>query len=426
MSAAPAAPSAGPTDEVAQARALSRARWRATGLLAVVSVAFLASFALPEGTGTGYLRAALEAGLVGGLADWFAVVALFRHPLGIPIPHTAVIPRSKDGLGANLATFVELNFLDGDQVKERLADPAHVERLGAWLEQPANADRVAARAVAVAATVMDAVDEDTAVERIVAGVRRRLDTLEVSRLAGQSLESAIRDRRHAALVSATIDGLRDTVSRNRMPLRRRLGEQSPSWVPPLVDDLVFDRAEQVVRTFLHQLAQNEDHELRAALDAQLLEITDKLQHDPDVAARVDRAVDEVLTDDLLRDWIGGWWREVHEQLDAAAHAAAGEATLRQLATRALVELGGRLRDPDAELHDRVVTVLHEVAPQVAEAGRQEIGSMIEATIDRWDPQDTSRRLELWMGRDLQFVRINGTVVGALVGIGLHALKAVLA
>ncbi len=413
------------TDEAAQQRQLTRARVRATGLLAVVAVAFVASFALPDGTATGYVRAALEAGLVGGLADWFAVVALFRHPLGVPIPHTAVIPRSKDGLGQNLATFVELNFLDEDQVRERLADPAHVERLGTWLEQPSNADRVAARAVAVAATVMDAVDEDAAVERIVAGVRRRLDTLEVSRLAGESLETAIRERRHAALVSATIEGLRETVSRNRAPLRRRLGEQSPAWVPPLVDDLVFDRAEQVVGTFLRQLVENEDHELRAALDAQLLEITDRLQHDRDVAARVDRAVDEVLTDDLLRRWVAGWWHEVHEQLDTAARASADDATLRRLATRALVELGGRLRDPDSELHDRVVTILGDVAPQIAEAGRQEVGSMIEATIDRWDAEDTSRRLELWMGRDLQFVRINGTVVGALVGLGLHAVSALL-
>lgn len=411
--------------EADQGRALSRARRRATGLLALVAVAFLGSFALPEATLTGYVRAALEAGLVGGLADWFAVVALFRHPLGIPIPHTAVIPRSKDGLGANLAGFVDQNFLAADQVRDRLADPRHVEALGAWLEQPANADRVAARAVAVAATVMDAVDEEAAVERIAAGVRRRLATLEVSRLAGQSLESAIRERRHAALVTATIEGLQDAVARNRGLLRRRLGEQSPSWVPSVVDDVVFDRAEQVVTTFLHQLAEEEDHELRAALDAQLLGITHRLQHHPDVAARVDAAVDDVLTEQLLRDWIGGWWREVHGQLDAAAHADADEATLRRMATRALVELGGRLRVPGAELHDRVVRVLDEVAPQVADAGRHEVGAMIEATIERWDARDTSRRLELWLGRDLQFVRINGTVVGALVGLVLHAASVVL-
>ncbi len=413
-------------DELEQARALTRARRRATGLLAAVAVAFLASFALPETALTGYVRAALEAGLVGGLADWFAVVALFRHPLGIPIPHTAVIPNSKDGLGANLATFVEHNFLDGDQVSQRVADPEHVERLGEWLARPVNADRVASHAVAVAAAVMDAVDDEVAVERIVANVRRRLTTLEVSQLAGRSLETAIREHRHAALVTSTIEGLRDTVARTRGPLRRRLGEQSPAWVPDLVDDLVFDRAEQVMRTFLLQLAENEDHELRAALDEQLLAITHRLQHDDEVAARVDRAVENVVTDELLRDWVGGWWREVHDQLRVAAHADAGDATLRRLATEALVELGQRLHDPDSELHDRVVRVLGEVAPRLAEAGQREVGAMIEATVERWDAQDTSRRLELWMGRDLQFVRINGTVVGALVGVLLHTAATVLA
>ncbi len=407
-------------DEVEQARALTRARRRATGLLAVVAVAFVASFWLVETTLTGYVRAALEAGLVGGLADWFAVVALFRHPLGIPIPHTAVIPNSKEGLGANLATFVEQNFLDGDQVSQRLSDPAHVERFGTWLSQPANADRVAAQAVAVAWAVLDAVDDEAATARIVASVRRRLASLEIADLAGRSLETAIREHRHAALVTSTIEGLRETVARNRGPLRRRLGEQSPAWVPELVDDLVFDRAEQVMRTFLLQLAENEDHELRAALDEQLLVITHRLQHDDQVAERVDRAVEEVVTDELLHDWIGGWWRELHDQLRTAAHADAGDATLRRLATEAMVELGARLRDPDADLNHQVVRVLDELAPLIADAGQREVGALIEATVERWDARDTSRRLELWMGRDLQFVRINGTVVGALVGVALHA------
>lgn len=352
--------------------------------------------------------------------------ALFRHPLGIPIPHTAVIPSSKDGLGANLATFVEHNFLDGDQVSQRFADPDHVERLGDWLAEPANADRVAAHAASVAAAVMDAVDDEAATDRLVATLRRRLATLEVSQLAGRSLEAAIREHRHAALVTSTIEGLRDAVARNRGPLRRRLGEQSPGWVPELVDDLVFDRAEQVMRTFLVQLAQDEDHGLRAALDEQLLAITHRLQHDDDVAARVDRAVENVVTDELLRDRVGGWWREVHEQLRVAAHADDGDATLRRLATEALVELGQRLRDPDSELHDRVVQVLGQVAPRLAAAGQREVGALIEATVERWDAQDTSRRLELWMGRDLQFVRINGTVVGALVGVLLHAAATLLA
>lgn len=425
-SASSAPAGAASASEVEQSAALTRARWRATGLLVVVTAGFLATFLLDGSAGwVGWVRAALEAGMVGGLADWFAVVALFRHPLGLPIPHTAVIPESKDGLGANLSTFVEDNFLAGGQVEERLADPAHVERLGRWLAAPDNADRVATHAVRVVATVVDAVDRDAATERIAAGVRRRLATLEVAPLAGQSLEAAIREHRHAALVTATVEGLRDTVARNRVSLRRRLGEQSPAWVPDLVDDLVFDRAEHVVRTFLAQLAADEDHELRATLDAQLLELTHRLQHDDDVQARIDQAVEQVVTDDLLRRWIGDWWDQVQERLDAAADPARADDGLRRLVTEALASLGARLQDPDAVLHDRVVAVLVATAPQLAEVGQRELGGLIEATVDRWDAEDTSRRLELWLGRDLQWVRINGTVVGALVGLALHGLARVL-
>lgn len=412
--------------EADQAAALTRARWRATGLLAVVAVGFLATFLLPGGTATGYLRAALEAGMVGGLADWFAVVALFRHPLGVPIPHTAVIPRSREGLGTSLATFVEDNFLAGGQVEERIADPAHVIGLGRWLADPANADRVTAYLAGAAGSVLDAVDEDEAVRQLATGVRRRLATLEVAPLAGRSLEAAIREHRHAALVTATIEGIRDTVVRNREPLRRRLGEQSPRWVPEFVDDLVFDQAEQVMRTFLGQLVANEDHELRAALDQQLLELTDRLQQDEQVGARVDQAVQDVVTDELLERWIRDLWDLLRARLDAAARSDASPETFRRLGSEALVSVGERLQDPATPLHRRTLDALHAVAPRLADAGQRELGSLIETTVERWDVQDTSRRLELWMGRDLQFVRINGTVVGAMVGLVLHAVANLLA
>ena len=407
-----------PVREVEQAAALRRARRRATGLLVVVGAVFVASFWLPETTATGYLRAALEAGLVGGLADWFAVVALFRHPLGIPIPHTAVIPKSKEGLGQNLAGFVQDNFLHPDQVRERLSDPAHVERLGAWLEQPHNADLVARQLAATAATVFEAVDREHVIERIVVGVRERLSRVPIARLAGQSLEAALRERRHDALVSATINGLRSTATKNRRSLRRRLGEQSPAWVPEFVDDLVFDRAEEVVQTFLQQVAEDETHELRAALDDQLTELATRLQTDPALAPRAVQIVHDVLPDDLLRRWVAAWWDEIGQRLQTAAEPSASEGTLRTLARDALADLGRRLSH-DPELQQRVVAAIEGIAPQLAEAGQQEIGHLIESTIERWDAEDTSRRLELWMGRDLQFVRINGTVVGALVGVVLH-------
>ncbi len=426
MTAGPASADVrGGSDDAEQAAALVAARRRATGLLAVVALAFLGTFALPDGGATPWLRAALEAGLVGGLADWFAVVALFRHPLGIPIPHTAVIPRSKDGLGGNLSGFVEQNFLGSEQLDQRLADPEHVTRVGAWLARPDNADRVAAELARVGTSVLDALDHDDLVGRIVVGVRARLAAVPVSRLAGAQLEAAIEGGRHAELVSATIRGLRGSIAANREVLRRRLGEQSPAWVPPAIDDLVFERAEEVAATFLSQLAADVDHELRRSLDEQLLEITRRMQHDEAVAARVDAAAQEAVTDELLERLVRRWLEEVRARLARAGDEAQPADALREVVADAIASFGHRLADEGTELHGRSVAALVAAAPSLADWARREVGGLIERTIDAWDVEDTSRRLELWMGRDLQFVRINGTVVGALVGLALHAATVVL-
>lgn len=404
---------------------LSRARRRATGLLAVVAVGFLASFALPEGPVTGYLRAALEAGLVGGLADWFAVVALFRHPLGLPIPHTAVIPRSKEGLGANLAGFVRDNFLGTDEVRDRIADPAHVERLGRWLTVPANADRVAAQGLQLLVAALEVVDDEEMVDRIARAVRRRMHALPVARLAGMSLEQTVEEGRHQPLVSAAVDGLVDAMAAHRPALRRRLGQQAPSWVPGAVNDLVFDRAEEVVGTFLRQVAEDPEHELRRAVDEQLLSLATRLRAPTSLAARLDRAAQASITDDQLRTWVRGWWEELAARLSEAADPEADDVALRRAAVATVTDTGARLLE-GGELHDRALAILRSVAPQLAATGQAEVGGLIGTTIDRWDAEDTSRRLELWMGSDLQFVRINGTVVGAVVGLVLHTVTRILA
>lgn len=373
----------------------------------------------------GWLRAAAEAGTVGGLADWFAVVALFRYPLGVPIPHTAVIPRSKEGLGANLTTFVEQNFLAEGQVEERLSDPAHVERFGAWLVEPGNADRVTGHLATVLAAGLDSVDEDEVVARMSASVRTRLQALDLGPVAGRAMEASVREGRHAAMVSATFEGLREAVVRNRTTLRRRLGEQSPSWVPELVDDLVFERGEQVVRTFLTQLAEDEDHELRQALDRQALELAARLQADGELGHRLAATVDRAVDDELLDRWLRAWWRDLRARVARAADADGPTDPVRAAGRDALVSVGRRLQDREDDVHRQAVAMLQGVAPRLADAGHREIGHLIRSTVDRWDAEDTSRRLELWLGRDLQFVRINGTVVGALVGLVLHGVARLL-
>lgn len=420
----PRSPTATGGDDPDQATELRTARRRATGLLAAVAVAFVASLFLPDTLATGYLRAALEAGLVGGLADWFAVVALFRHPLGLPIPHTAVIPRSKDGLGANLARFVRDNFLATDEVRARIADPTHVERLGGWLATPANAERVAAHLLRLTAGAVDALDERQMIDRLTTAAHRQLASVPVARLTGVALQQHLAEGRQTALVTAAIDGLLDTIEQHRPMLRRRVLDHAPTWVPDRIHDLVVDRAEDVVRTFLRQLAEDPDHEVRRAIDAQLRALADDLQHDSPLARQVDAAARGAVGEEQLRSWIASWWGELRTQLTAAADPSAGDTPLRRATADALATTGRRLEAGGA-LHDRVLAVLEDIAPQLAATGQGEVESLITATIDRWDPEDTATRLELWMGRDLQFVRINGTLVGAVVGLVLHAVTQML-
>lgn len=411
--------------ETRQTVQLRRARVRATGLLVTAAAGFVASFALPESTATGYVRAALEAGVVGGLADWFAVVALFRHPLGIPIPRTAVIPNSKDRLGTNLAGFVRDNFLRGERVRERIADPAHVRRLGAWLDAPEHAERVAIRLSQLGVAALDAVDEDDLIDRLTVAARRRLHAVPVARLAGISLEQTVREGDHDEVVVATLEGLTGMIDAHRDALRRRLAAQAPAWVPALVNDLVFDRAEEVVRNLLGQVAADPDHELRRAIDERLLAATRRLQDDDAVlAGRLDAAVKEALGDEQVRAWIADAWHDVERSLRAAADPEQRDVDLRRSLVEALRATGRQLRD-GGEVQDRTVAALAAVAPRVAEVGQREVEELITATVDRWDAEDTARRLELWLGPDLQFVRMNGTMVGALVGLGLHAVTLVL-
>jgi uncharacterized membrane-anchored protein YjiN (DUF445 family) len=403
---------------------LARARRNATGLLAAVAVLFVATAWLPDSVSVGYLRAALEAGLVGGLADWFAVVALFRHPMGIPIPHTAVIAKSKDGLGRNLASFVEDNLLAGPQVRERIGDPAHIERLARWIASDVQADKIVAKGAVVLDAMLDAVDEQAMRARVVTVARARLRELPVARLTGQVVGDAVEQQRHAVLVTAALEGIVDTMVKNRSALRTRLGQQSPSWVPPVLDDLVFERGEHVVRTFLDQIASDPEHELRHALDEQLLALTARLRTDAATQDRVDDNVQEAVSDELLGEWITGWWADARRLVRGAAIDDAAGRELRHTAVQAVTGIAERLLS-DEDLRARAEGLIASAAEPIAALAQREVGAMIAATVDRWDAAETSSRLEDWLGRDLQFVRINGTLVGALVGVFLHALSGVL-
>jgi uncharacterized membrane-anchored protein YjiN (DUF445 family) len=392
-------------------------RRRATLLLAAVALIFVATFWMPDTTATGYLRAFAEAGMIGGLADWFAVVALFRHPLGIPIPHTAIIPNSKEGLGRNLATFIVRNFLDPSLIVERLehADPAR--SLGRWLTDPDNARAVSGQVAAVAAGLAEGLASDevrTDFERL---LQPQLARLPYAQIGSRILETTIQGGHHRPLIDAGIRGIVDAMVANRSVLRERLGDESPWWVPEQLDDAVFDRAFSALVTFLLEVAGDTGHPLRATIEAQLASLSERLESDTSLNRQVAMRMGELIETPEVGEFIDAQWRAVAQ---AAAEAAERpESELRESIAVALSGFGQRLV-ADAALAERVDGWIASVAGPIAGAARREVGTLIEVTVDRWDTQDASRRLEIWMGRDLQFVRVNGTLVGGLAGLLIHA------
>ncbi|HEX2153313.1 MAG TPA: DUF445 domain-containing protein [Acidimicrobiia bacterium] len=395
---------------------LRRARRRATGMLVLVAVVFVATFFMGDATWVQFLRTAAEASMIGGLADWFAVTALFRHPLGIPIPHTAIIPRSKAGLARSLGEFVRHNFLAPEHLVERLDEAEIPARLGRWLSKEANAEAVARHVATTLGAVAEGLDAEEVAGELERMIVKRLRALPVADMLGRGMEAAIAEGQHRDLTSAAIAGIAATMNDNRAALRRRLGEESPWWVPPAIDDAVFERAYEGLQRFLEDLADDPDHEVRRTIDRRLAELAHKLRRDPELGRLVAERIDELAAHPELRAWVKGTWSELARGLAEASRRP--DSRLRSRIASALQGLGSRLA-ADPTLQERMGTWMRSLAPPLARAGQRELGDLIAATVERWDPEDTSRRLELWMGRDLQFVRINGTVVGGLAGLAIH-------
>ena len=416
MSVATPPPTVG---EQARREKLRVMRRLATALFVVVTVAFLAVRLLGgDATWVGYVEATLEAAMVGGLADWFAVTALFRHPLGIPIPHTAVIPERKDQFGETLGDFVQTSFLTPDIIAERVRSARVVPRMAAWLAEPDNAERLARHLAEATVTAADLLRDDEVHRALEEVARRRIETTPLAPLAGKALEVMTDDGRHHELLDVMLLALDRFLTDNRDSLRARFGDESPWWLPEAADDRIFERLLDGARNVLGEVARNPQHELRVDFDLKVRRLVADLQRSPAMRARGEELKHELLAQPELRAWVAGVWTDVKAGL--RAQAADPDSELRRRLAETLVALGRRLVD-DPALAGRVEHAVETGVRYVAEQFSDEIATMVSGTVARWDGRETADRLELLLGPDLQFIRINGTVVGGLAGLLIHAV-----
>jgi len=406
-------------DEERRRTDLRRMKRTATALLGAAAVVFVITRALEESTPwLGYVRATAEAAMVGAIADWFAVTALFRHPLGIPIPHTAIIPNRKDDIGRGLGTFVQQNFLTRAVVEERLAGISLAAKIGTWLAEPENAARVGDQAGGVLRATLDTLKDEDVQEALETAVSQRVRAVEAGPILARGIDLAVADGRHQEVLSVLLRKVAEAVVENEGVLRGRLQEETPWWVPDRFDERIFERVHTGVQRFLREVADDPDHQMRATLDQRLRRLADELARSPAMRARANELKDELLDHPALRDWSATVWADVKAGL--LAHADDPDSDLRLRLVGGVRSFGERLRD-DPALQARVDTWIAATAVEAVERSKGEVGEVIASTVARWDSSEATERIELQVGRDLQFIRINGTVVGGLAGLVIYSV-----
>src|SRR6266550_1973978 len=410
-----------PDDAERQAR-LDAMKRRATALLGVALLIFVvASLYEPLYPWLGYVRATAEASLVGGLADWFAVTALFRHPLGLPIPHTAIVATRKERIGQILGNFVQNHFLSREVIAANLRRVHPAERGAQWLADREHAHQISRQFASGLVKTLDGLPPNELQDLLSQVVRNRVRTIRVAPVLGKTLALALGDNRQEELLNATVRLAAEAVRNNRDLIRDRVRQETPWWVPPVLDDKIYQKIIVAVERLLHDMVMDPTHPLRTAFDRAIRDFIERLQHSPEVIARAEALKEEWLmgaqSDELARKL----WDGVRQAVKKYATGTDGGTTPGpNPLDSGLAEFGvALLSNPTllAEIDDLLI----DVTAGVVERYRHEIGDLIAQTVASWDPAATSRRFELAVGRDLQFVRINGTLVGGLVGLLIYTI-----
>lgn len=395
---------------------LRRMKTVATTLLGLSAVIYLAT--LRQDGALGFVNAAAEAAMVGALADWFAVTALFRRPLGLPIPHTALIPTRKDQIGESLQEFVADNFLAEDIVREKVGQAGVTRRVGTWLADRDHATRVGAELATAGHGVLRVLRDDDVAAMLEQVVVPRVNDLPIAPVAGNLLDGVLDDGAHRRLVDLLVDEGRSWLEVNQERVMLLVTEQAPGWTPQWVDNRIARRVYDELQRWLSEISANQRHPARLALDDLLRRLARDLRTDRPTQDRLQAIVVRLLEHPELRTATVALWSTVRRMLLEALADPEGE--LRRRIVDALVDLGRRLSRDDG-LQSRLDGYAVDVSGYVVRNYAAELATVISETVQRWDAQDASRRIELHVGRDLQFIRINGTVVGALAGLAIHSV-----
>ncbi len=407
-----------PALDVERRRGLRQMRAVALGLLLFAAVVFLATLRVADHPFWGFVHAGAEASMVGAVADWFAVTAIFRHPLGLPIPHTGLIPRRKDMLARSLQDFMGENFLREDIIRERVLSAQVSDRLARWLLDPVNTRRVVDEASHITTMGLERMRDEAVAEVVEEAVLPRLREEPISPIAGSLLGEIVADKAHYGLVDLALGEAHRWLVANPETFARILAERAPWWAPQRLNEVVITRVHVEALRWVEEIRDQPDHHARLALDDLLTDLSKDLLTDEATMARAERLKVRILDHPQLLETVVALWRAFRSALVSALADPGGPLRLR--VQTELARFAGRVV-AEPELRRRLDGYVADVAAFLVGRYGTELTAVISQTIDRWDGRETASRVELFVGRDLQFIRINGTIVGGLVGLVIHAV-----
>ena len=393
----------------------------ATGLLVLMAALFFTSRAFEDDfSWLGWVKAFAEAAMVGGLADWFAVTALFRHPLGLPIPHTAIIPRNKDRIGETLASFLRENFLIPSVVARRMRNIDVAGAAGRFLSTPADeGSRIRHGASRLIADIFEGLDDERLGGIVKGAIASRLRNMEVSPLLGHALASAINEDRHVPMLEAAIRWMARALYANE-DLIRQMVHKKANWVLKIagLDAKLADAILEGLRKLTREMSTDPAHPVRLKVEEALAKLANDLQADPETQARVEEMKEQLLANRSVALWIDALWQKGREAIIRAARNP--DAAMAGRLGEVLRSMGTSL-EQDPRIRSAINQFVRRAAAGLAQSYGTSIVKLVSETIRGWDARTVTARLEAAVGRDLQYIRINGTLVGGLVGVILHAL-----
>lgn len=398
---------------------LRRMQGIALGLLGAMAVIFVVSFVFQDRyPWLGFVRAAAEGGMVGALADWFAVTALFRHPLGLKIPHTNLISSKKDDIGAGLGSFIEENFLADEVVHDKLATISGARAAGEWLQRPGNAEHIAelvSNAALGALTVLDDHDVQDLIEHL---VRRHVVQPEWGPLLGSAIDSFIEGEHQEPLIDLAVERLELWLIQHPDAFERTVSSRLPAWLPSIAQRFVDGRMHAEAVRFTRAVREDPDHSFRVAAREFLTELAKDLREKPELQAQLEEFKHEVFDSPRIRALAASTWQTARAALVSMLEDPEGE--LRTRIVAALRDFGHRLLD-DNTLQFKIDVWVMQTVEHLVRRYRHDLANVVIETVQRWDAQEAADKIELQVGKDLQFIRINGTVVGALAGLAIHTV-----